>query len=50
MNKTYIVSYWYHDPFYVIEQEGEYYTNSLTDVFAFCDFVKRCGGRCSCNI
>ena len=46
----YVVHYWYHDPFYVVERSGDYHTYSLTDVFAFCDFVKDCGGLCSCSI
>jgi len=46
----YVVHYWYHDPFYVVERSGDYHTYSLTDVFAFCDFVKDCGGSCSCSI
>ena len=46
----YVINYWYRDPFYNKEHSGDYYTNSLTDVFAFCDMVKRYGGTCRCEI
>ena len=46
----YCISYWYHDPNYAYEVSGDYFTDSLTDVFAFCDMVRRYGGRCTCRI
>jgi len=48
--KLYVVSYWYHHPDYVYEVSGDFYTSSLTDVFAFTDFVKRIGGTARCSI
>ncbi len=44
----YIVTYNYHTN--NTQWMGDYYTTSLTEVFAFGDMVKRYGGICSCNI
>jgi hypothetical protein len=46
----YNIAYWYRDEMYNKELEGVYCTNSLTDVFAFCAMIKRCGGTCKCEI
>jgi hypothetical protein len=46
----YVMTYWYRDSRYGKEHGGEYYTNSLTDVFAFGDMIKRLGGTCMCDI
>jgi len=48
--KTYVVTYWYHDPDYVVERSGDFYCDNLTDVFAFTSFVERVGGWCRCSI
>jgi hypothetical protein len=46
----YTVTYWFRDPNYNKEWQGTYITNSLADVGAFYDMVKRYGGTCSCTI
>ena len=45
----YIVSYWFRDSHNRV-QEGDYYTTSLIDVYAWSDMVKFRGGRARCDL
>lgn len=46
----YAISYSFRDPAYNKECSGIYLTNSLVDVGAFYNMVKRYGGTCRCSI
>jgi hypothetical protein len=46
----YTITYNFRDPFYNKEHSGLYLTDSLADVGAFYDMIKRYGGTCNCSV